>query len=149
MVNWDKLPKEFLAGWVKTLMESIEKNVDEETRQKIFAETGSFCAKAHAESMFKDMKLKTNDIKVLVEILNKNLPGTKWELIGHNQLKIIYEQCFCPLINSELHKNTVQCDCSEGWLHNNLEILFNKDVKIEQQTTVLKGGKQCEFIASF
>ena len=36
MVKWDNVPKEFFAEWFETLMKSIEKNVDPETRLKIF-----------------------------------------------------------------------------------------------------------------
>lgn len=53
MTELEDFSKGFLAGWLKTLMESIDKNLDEETRLKIFKETGTFCAKAHATELFK------------------------------------------------------------------------------------------------
>ncbi len=40
MTDLEDFSKGFLAGWLKTLMDSMEKNLDEETRLKIFKEAG-------------------------------------------------------------------------------------------------------------
>ena len=149
MTDWDKVPKEFLAGWLNTLLESIQQNLDEETRQKIFNETGSYCANAHIASLFKEIKTESNDPKRLVEILNEKLKGTKWELVDDNKLKVIYERCYCPLIGTKVVKSEVQCDCSVGWLKENLEILFNKEVQVELQGSVVRGANQCTFLVNF
>ena len=145
MTDLEGFTKGFLAKWIETLMESLGKNVDEETRLKILKETGSFCAKAHATDLFKQIKTESNDINVLVKLLNEKIPGTTWELQDGNKMKVTYERCFCPIVNLDFHKSEVQCDCSVGWLKTNLEILFNKDVDVVLKESVLRGGKQCEF----
>ena len=148
MTDWDKVPKEFLVGWLETLMDSLKNNLDEEKRQEIFKDTGSFCARAHATALFKEIKMESNDINELIEILNEKLKGTKWELIDKNKIKIIYEKCYCPIINAGIHNSEVQCDCSVGWLVENLGILFNKEVRVELLESVVRGGNQCTFIAN-
>ncbi|GAH14078.1 unnamed protein product, partial [marine sediment metagenome] len=70
-----------------------------------------------------------------------------WEIIDEGKLKVIYDQCFCPIVG--LYKSEVQCDCSIGWLKKNLEILFNKDVAVELAESVLRGGSKCEFLIDF
>lgn len=149
MTDLEDFSKGFLAGWLKTLMESIDKNLDEETRLKIFKETGTFCAKAHATELFKEIRLKTNDPKELMIMLNEKIKGTTWEIIEEGKLKVIYNQCFCPIVGIGLHNSAVQCDCSIGWLKKNLEILFNKDVAVELAESVLRGGSKCEFLIDF
>ncbi|MFW9923884.1 MAG: DUF6144 family protein [Candidatus Thorarchaeota archaeon] len=147
MVDWEKLPKEFLAGWLQTLMDSMNENLDEESRQKVLSKTGGYCARAHATDLFKKIKLQSNDINELISILNKELKGTKWSLDNGNKLTVIYEKCYCPFINTKLHHSEVQCDCSVGWLKENLEILFNKEINVELKESVVRGGTQCTFNA--
>ena len=149
MTDLEDFSKGFLAGWLKTLMDSMEKNLDEETRLKIFKEAGTFCAKAHATELFKEIKLKTNDENELVGMLNDKLQGTTWEIIDEGKLKVIYERCFCPLVEFGLHKSEVQCDCSISWLKYNLKILFNKKVDVELKESVIRGGSKCEFLIDF
>lgn len=97
----------------------------------------------------KEIKLKTNDPKELMTMLNEKLKGTTWEIIDEGKLKVIYDRCFCPIVGFGLHKSEVQCDCSIGWLKKNLEILFNKDVAVELAESVLRGGSKCEFLIDF
>ena len=149
MTDLEDFSKGFLAEWLKTLLDSMDKNLDEETRLKIFKETGTFCAKAHATELFKEIKTKTNDVKQLMSMLNEKLKGTTWEVVDDGKLKVTYERCFCPIVGYGLHKSEVQCDCSIGWLKKNLEILFNKDVAVELAESVLRGGSKCEFLIDF
>ena len=149
MTDLEDFSKGFLADWLKTLLDSMDKNLDEETRLKIFKETGTFCAKAHATELFKEIKTKTNDVKQLMSMLNEKLKGTTWEVVDDGKLKVTYERCFCPIVGYGLHKSEVQCDCSIGWLKKNLEILFNKDVAVELAESVLRGGSKCEFLIDF
>ena len=149
MTDLEDFSKGFLAEWLKTLLDSMDKNLDEETRLKIFKETGTFCAKAHATELFKEIKTKTNDVNELMTMLNEKLKGTTWEVVDDGKLKVTYERCFCPIVGYGLHKSEVQCDCSIGWLKKNLEILFNKDVAVELAESVLRGGSKCEFLIDF
>jgi hypothetical protein len=123
--------------------------LDEETRLKVFKETGTFCAKAHATELFKEIKTKTNDVNELMTMLNEKLKGTNWEIVEEGKLKVTYERCFCPIVGYGLHKSEVQCDCSIGWLKKNLEILFNKDVAVKLAESVLREGSKCEFLIDF
>ena len=149
MADLENFTKGFLAEWLKTLLESMDKNLDEETRLKIFKETGTFCAKAHATELFKEIKMKTNDVNELMTMLNEKLKGTTWEIVDDGKLKVTYERCFCPIVGYGLHKSEVQCDCSIGWLKKNLDILFNKDVVVKLVDSVLRGGSKCEFLIDF
>ena len=149
MTDLEEIPKKFLAGWLETLLESINKNLDEEQRKIILQETGDYCAQANASALFHQIKTQSNDIKELIKILNDRLKGTKWELTDKNKLKVVYEKCYCPIINSGMHNSSVQCDCSIGWLKKNLEILFNKDVDVELKESILRGKKQCVFEISY
>ena len=130
-------------------MKSLEKHLDEETRIKVLNETGKFCARAHATELFKQIKTETKDFDEFIMKLNEKLQGTTWEILDDKSVKITYSKCFCPIIDVGLHKLPVQCDCSAGWIKHNLETVLEKSVTVITNKTVLRGAKECEFIANY
>ncbi|MHA1210887.1 MAG: DUF6144 family protein [Candidatus Heimdallarchaeota archaeon] len=145
MSDWEKFSRGFLTEWLKTLLTSMEKHLDEETRLKIFRETGGFCARVHTTEIFKKLKETTNDLEEFLVAINKEFTGASWEKIDDKTLKVIYKQCFCPFICKGVHKLPVQCDCSVGWIKENLEMVFEKPIKVTLVDSILRGGFECEF----
>ena len=149
MTDWEKFSKGFLAEYLETLMKSLEKHLDEETRRKVLNETGKYCARAHANEMFKQINARTKDFNEFIVELNKKVQGTNWEILDDHSVKITYSKCFCPIVDVGLHKLPVQCDCSAGWIKHNLETVLEKPVKVTINKTVLRGASECEFIAKY
>ncbi|MBN1330289.1 MAG: hypothetical protein JXA54_12515 [Candidatus Heimdallarchaeota archaeon] len=149
MSNLENFSKGFLADWIKILMESINENVDNETRQKIFAKTGSYCAQAHAKELFITIKNSTSDFNEFLVQINEKMKGTTWEQIDSNTLRVTYERCYCPMINFGLYKTPVQCNCSIGWLKENLEMVLDKKVNVKLDESVLNGGTKCFFTINY
>ena len=146
MTDWEQFSKGFLTEWIKTLLNSMEKHLDEDTRLKIFRETGGFCAKAHAAELFNNLKKSTKDFDEFLEKLNERLKGTSWTKNKDGTLTVIYNQCFCPITNIGVHKLPIQCDCSVGWIVENLGMVLEKEVKVTLKESVLRGGSKCEFL---
>ncbi|MHA1186560.1 MAG: hypothetical protein ACTSSK_06730 [Candidatus Heimdallarchaeota archaeon] len=149
MTDWEKFSEGFLSEYLETLMKSMEKHLDEETRIKILNETGKFCARAHATELFKQIKAETKDFPEFIVELNKKVQGTNWEILDDKSVKITYSKCFCPIVDVGLHKLPVQCDCSAGWIKHNLETVLEKPVKVTINNTVLRGASECEFVAKY
>ena len=78
MTDWENFSKHFLAEYLETLLKSLEKHLDKETRQKVLNETGKYCARAHATEMFKQLKAETKDFNEFIVELNN--------LIRHGEL---------------------------------------------------------------
>ena len=145
MSDWEKFSRGFLTEWLKTLLTSMEKHLDEETRLKIFRETGGFCARAHATELFKKLKETTDNFDKFLVAVNKELKGTSWKKINDKTLKVIYNQCYCPIVASGIHKLPIQCDCSVGWIKENLEMVLEKPIEVTLMESILRGGSKCEF----
>jgi len=149
LTDWEKFSKDFLAEYLETLMSSLEKHLDEETRAKVLNETGKYCAQAHATELFKQVKTNTKDFAAFIAQINEKFQGTTWEILDDHSVKITYSKCFCPIVETGLHKLPVQCDCSAGWIKHNLETVLEKPVKVTINKTVLRGASECEFIANY
>lgn len=145
MVEWDKFSKGFLAGWIKTLLESMDKHLDEETKKKIFDETGSYCAQQHITEVLLDIKKYTKNFDEFLEKVNEQLKGTSWIKVNDETLIVTYSKCYCPMIELGMYRTPVQCNCSVGWLKKNLEAILEKTVEVELVQSVLRRGNQCEF----
>jgi hypothetical protein len=145
MVEWDKFSKGFLAGWIKTLLESMDKHLDEDTKKKIMGETGSYCAQQHIIEVLVDIKKNTKNFDEFLEKVNEQLKGTSWTKINEDTLIVTYSKCYCPMIELDMYRTPVQCNCSVGWLKKNLETVLEKAVDVELVQSVLQDGNQCEF----
>ena len=149
MTDWEKFSKGFLKEWIETLMESMEKYLDEDTRKKVMQHCGRFCARAHALEMFQDLKSKTESLDDFLEKLNSAIKGVNWSKVDDNTLTVEYEKCFCPLHQTGLVESSTQCNCSTGWLKENMEDYFEKEVEVTLEHSVLKGYPTCKFTIKY
>ena len=145
MVEWDKFSKGFLAGWIKTLLESMDKHLDDDTKKKILNETGSYCAQQHITEILLDMHKQSKDFDDFLAKVNKQLKGTSWTKVNDSTLIVTYSKCYCPMIELGMYRTPIQCNCSIGWLKKNLEAVLGKTVEVELVQSVLRNGNQCEF----
>ena len=145
MTDWEKFSKGFLKEWIETLLESMEKNLDEDTRKKVMQHCGRFCARAHALEMFQGLKTKTNNLDEFLEKLNATIPGVTWKKEDEETITVEYEKCFCPLHHTGLVDSSTQCNCSTGWVKENMEDYFEKEVKVTLEQSVLQGYPSCKF----
>lgn len=145
MADWEKFSKRFFKEWIETLLE----NLDEDTRKKVLQHCGRFCANQHSIELFKKLKDDTKNLEELVTKLNEDIKGTKWTIIDENSLEVEYERCFCPLHSTGVVNSPTQCNCSTGWLKENLELYLEKDVDITLQHSALQGFPTCKFVAKY
>lgn len=145
MTDWEKFSKGFLKEWIETLLESLEKNLNDETRKKVLQHCGRFCARCHALEMFQDLKVRTSSLDEFLEKLNYTIPGVHWSKVDEHTITVEYEKCFCPLHQTGLVDTPTQCNCSTGWLKENMEDYFKKQVEVTLEQSVLQGNPTCIF----
>ena len=145
MTDWENFSKGFLKDWIETLLESLEKNLDDDTRKKVMQHCGRFCARCHALEMFQDLKGKTENLDEFLEKLNSTVQGVNWTKVDDSTVTVEYEKCFCPLHQAGLVDSSTQCNCSTGWLKENMEDYFEKEVEVTLEQSVLQGYPTCKF----
>ena len=63
-----------------------------------------------------------------------------------NVIKLTYNKCYCPIVqNSQPGAFKNFCDCSRGWLKENFEAVLEKQVGVELEDSIMRGGNQCKF----
>lgn len=147
-VDLNRLQK-FISNWLETLMNGLDKDLDEETRKKLLEACGRNCAQSHATELFKTIKESTSNLDEALDKLNQQIKGTTWQRENDNAISVEYERCFCPLVGANLVKSPTRCYCSVGWIKENLELILEKPVEVEVKKTVGRGDSVCSFIVNF
>ena len=136
-------------NWVKRvftrLLETMDKTLDEPTRQKILISMGRECANVWGFPA----KYKGN----FEEFWNKEIERWKEaaEIAEYDREKGVImissaerTDCTCVFVDKEKTPRYF-CDCSLGWQMELFETILRKPVKVELVDSVLRGGKRCVF----
>ncbi len=132
-----------MENWIKELLVNLDESVDEKTKQNIMEKCGTKCPFSHMPNsklieLRKDAKTETEFLEKLCEI---------WRLKKeNNQYYIIFDQCYCPLVQKDpKNASKTMCYCTLGSLKNKFKISLGREVDIEIQKTVLAGDEECKF----
>jgi predicted hydrocarbon binding protein len=133
-----------MSVWVKELLKSLDKNVDESVKMSIMSDCGAKCPFTH----FNDDKLLElkKESKSEEEFLT-NL-CRQWRLENKNgQYFVVFDQCYCPLVNEDTNgASKTLCYCTLGNIKHKFRLGLGKEVEIEMQKTVLAGDDECRFL---
>lgn len=134
--------EKFIVDWISNLMKNMDNHLDEKTKINLLEECGRDCAKKLAKK--EAIKNKGR----LDKWLNKmgQWIGTENIWKEEKMIKIIYSQCFCPILkNSPPILSDTYCNCSRGWLKENFETVLERSVQVKLEDSILRGGKECRF----
>ena len=142
---------EHLSKWIAALMEGLEAEVDEETRERLMEYCGHACA-FHFGSLYKAKAIQSEvtDIDELLNEINQqeNFWCGKWVRDG----EIIYsvcEACGCPLVRAGLVElSSTFCQCSRGWVKAVFETLLGKAIEVNLEQAIGREDKICKYIVS-
>ncbi|WP_455139819.1 hypothetical protein [Candidatus Hodarchaeum mangrovi] len=123
--------------------------MNDETWPKILEITGRACALVHSCDLFIENWEKTKNLDEFLFLMNKKMKTETYEKLDENSLIVSYSECRCPLVTSGLVDSPIICECSPNWLIENFETILNTSVAVTTISTILRGGKTCEFILSF
>lgn len=141
-----KLERNFILNWMIDLRESIEKNVDQATKEKLFADCGIGCFKRHK---FKTDMAKAGEgsIENLFKEYDKNyevwIDGDKFHIRYGKENK----NCYCHVGRNTPNKlNDVHCECTKNTHKAIFEAAMKRPFNVEIVESVKRGGKTCHFI---
>lgn len=134
----------FQQEWIKSLMETLDAQVDEPARIKIMEECGRACARRGAVAGLS--KAAAGDLDKLIGALAGHLGRENVRREG-NIVHLRYSKCFCPLVAAGPERlSKTYCNCSRGWAMEVFGAVTGKPVTVELLRSIKRGDPACEFI---
>ena len=133
-------------NWKKWILNSMNKNLSEETRVKILEECGRTCHPPFLSDLARKIYEKTNDLDAFLEEFSKEYEGL---LLDGDKIYVVYDKCVCPSIGDypgDLSDFTDSyCYCSRGWVKELFERALLKPIEVDIINTVVRGSDHCKF----
>jgi predicted ArsR family transcriptional regulator len=130
--------------WITTLMEGLERNVDEKTIAKILEQCGRQCQTQSHIKKAKDLYQRSKNTD---EFLNKLAKVNKHLHREKDKVYLIYPKCYCSQVN-RIPKGKLSgtyCNCSRGWAKALFEGATGKPVEVIMEKSIITGDDQCKF----
>lgn len=138
--------KQFVENWLSDLLESMEKNLDRATQEKLVAGCGVACFKRHS---FKTdiAKAGKDDLNKLIEAYKKNFEIWKDGNEVHIRYGEVSKQCYCPAASYRSPKpDDIHCECTRNTHKAIFETALGKKFIVDVAESLRRGGKTCHFI---
>ncbi len=132
-----------LHKWLKTLMEGLDNELDEETKVKILENCGRNCIPRSFASKAKNCNKEAKNVDEFLERL-----GKVWKHVHREDgdVYVVYEKCYCPIVKTYSGElSSTWCNCSRGWTKELFEEALGKPVKVVLEKSVRQGDKECRF----
>jgi hypothetical protein len=135
-------PKErFIKNRFAKLIDILDLNLDEPTKNKIIESLGVECAKDGSISN----RFINNPEGFFNEIHNRwgeNFTYDKEK--GIIRIETPERDCVCPFVDSKAISKSI-CQCSVGWQSQTYKTIFGKEVEAKCIESVVRGSKKCAF----
>jgi hypothetical protein len=139
---------ELFAQWVKTLLEQVERILDQDMKKQVLEECGRACARNFGSlEVAREVKASSRTIDEALEMLNRQegFWCGPWIRDG-KQVTSVCDECGCPLVHAGfLHPTPLSCQCSLGWVKAVFEIICGAAVQAKLNQAIGRGDPVCEF----
>jgi hypothetical protein len=138
--------KEFVENWLSDLLDSIDKNLDRETQEKIVGNCGKACFNRF--QFKKDIAINgSGDLDKLIESYKKNFEIWKDGDTVHIRYGEVSKYCYCPAANYRTPKpNDIHCECTRNTHKAIFETALGRPFRVDVAESLRRGGKTCHFI---
>jgi predicted ArsR family transcriptional regulator len=130
--------------WIATLMDGLEKNVDQKTLAKILEQCGRQC---QSKSFIKKARNLYEKSKSTDEFLDKMSKVYKHLHKEGGRVYLVYHKCYCSQVN-KIPKGRLSgtyCNCSRGWAKALFEGALGRDVEVIKEKSIIGGDDECRF----
>ena len=136
--------EQFKQDYVRTLMENLEKSVNEPTRSRMMNDCGRACARRGP--LHELARSSRGDLKGFVARMAKMLGEGNARFLDESTVHWSYPRCFCELVASGPGRlPPVYCQCSVGWVLEMFETVLQRPVKVRLVQSVKSGADSCVF----
>jgi hypothetical protein len=132
------------AKWIATLMDGLNKKVDEKTLAMILEQCGRQC---QSQSLVKKARNIYQKSKSTDEFLEKFGQIYKHLHREGNKVYIVYPRCYCSQVN-KIPKGKLSgtyCNCSRGWAKALFEGTLERPVEVIMEKSIINGDSECKF----
>jgi len=138
--------KKFIQDWLSDLLDSMEKNLDRETQDKIVAGCGVACFSRH--QFKRDIATAgKGDMDKLIEAYKKNFEVWRDGDKVHIRYGEVSKRCYCPAANyREPKPNDIHCECTRNTHKAVFETALGRSFRVDVAESLRRGGKTCHFI---
>jgi hypothetical protein len=138
--------KQFVENWLADLLDSMEKNTDRATCEKIVGGCGVACYERH--QFKKDIAIAgKGDLDKLIAAYKKNFEIWKEDDKVHIRYGEVSKQCYCPAANYRASKpDDIHCECTRNTHKAVFEAALGRPFRVEVTESLRRGGKTCHFI---
>jgi len=128
---------------IDDLMRELKSILDDKKRDKILENRGRKCI---SKSFLKKAHAASNNAKSEEEIINNLIDSVDMLHKEGNSLYMIFPKCYCHHVKKYKGKiPDYYCNCSKGWIKELFKNALDREVEVEIESTVLRGGKECRF----
>jgi hypothetical protein len=148
IAGYEKLSLREKAAWWDGAMVRLERIFGQEKASEVMASCGRKCCGIQTRNKAKALKRESSSIGDFLQKLNKTgMGGGRLIQSGEKIITGGYDRCYCGQVSaaSKPFENDLYCRCSEAWLKQYFEAIFETPVKVDFLQTILRGAKTCEF----
>ncbi len=133
-----------MEKWITSLMYSMDKNVDEETRAKILEQCGRRC---QTQSLVQKARKIYKQSKNVDEFIDKFSQVYKNLHREGDNIYITYPRCYCSFVNKIPNGKLswTWCNCSRGWAKQLFEAALDRPVEVVLEKSIVHGDSKCRF----
>jgi hypothetical protein len=141
-----KAQKKFIENWLSDLLDSMEKNLDRQTQEKIVGGCGVQCFNRH--QFKKDIaEAGKGSLDKLIESYKKNFEIWKDGNEVHIRYGEVSKSCYCPAANYRMPKpDDIHCECTRNTHKTIFETALGRPFQVDVAESLRRGGKTCHFI---
>lgn len=139
--------KVFIQNWLSDLLDTIDENLDEPSKQFLLAGCGKGCFNRH--QFKRDIAEQgKGDVDKLIATYKKNFEVWKEGNTVHVRYGEVSQGCYCPAAKYRPAKpNDLHCECTRATHQTIFETALGRRVDVKILESVRRGNKTCHFLA--
>ena len=140
--------KQFIVNWLTDLLDTIDTELDEETKVKLIAGCGRGCFLRHQFKQDIANQGKGN-LQKLIEAYKHNFEVWQEGNQVHIRYGAVSEYCYCPVAQALPPKpRDLHCECTRATHQTIFETALERSFKVEIVESLRRGGNTCHFVVS-
>jgi hypothetical protein len=137
----------FTASWLSDLLDAIDGQLDQATRERLIAACGRACYQRHP---FKQAIAEAGkgSVDKLVAAYRASFEAWHDELGVHVRYGEVSRGCYCPAAKARPPRpGDLHCECTRATHRAIFEAALGRSVEVEVLESLRRGGRTCHFLA--